>query len=339
MAATNDPELTRRKQRQEDFLRGTSKINFDDHIDHCVLSGKTAIVTGGASGIGHGIAQALSSNGCKVAVLDLSGPLEAGTDESNIDSPKLFECDVSSWESLLAAFQEVLIWSGNSLDIVVLSAGVRSHNIKDLILERPAGSTSTPVKPPSSVFDVNLLGTYYSAYLALWYFTNLEAKRDEAEFNWKPQLLFIGSLASYVEQPLSADYCASKHGVRGLWKSVRSHSALFGDCQTNLLAPTFIDNRQGSTKSRGDGALISLTNDVKLGEVSDVVAGALRCLCDRNIEGRALCCVKGEQSSPGSNNFDLCDNLIDFNAGKSVLDSFRNGVVGRLGTQNTTGPQ
>jgi len=286
MAAPNDPELTRRRQRQEDFLRGTSKINFDDHVDHRVLSGKTAIITGGASGLGLGIAKALSDNGCRVAVLDLSEPAEAGTDESNIESPKLFKCDVSSWESLLAAFQEVMLWSGDRLDIVVLSAGVRSHNIKDLILKRAVGSASTPVKPPSSVFDVNLLGTYYSAYLALWYFTNLESKSDGLESSsWRPQLLFIGSLASYMEQPLSADYCASKHGVRGLWKSVRSHSASFGGCQTNLLAPTFIDNRQGSTKSRGDGALISLTTDVKLGEVADVVAGALRCFCDNNIEG------------------------------------------------------
>jgi hypothetical protein len=47
--------------------------------------------------------------------------------------------------------------------------------------------------------------------------------------------------------------------------------------------------------------------------------------------GRALCCVKGEDESPGSNNFDLCDNMIDFNAGKIVLESFRNGVVGSLG--------
>ena len=49
--------------------------------------------------------------------------------------------------------------------------------------------------------------------------------------------------------------------------------------------------------------------------------------------GRALCCVKGEEGVPGSNNFDLCDNMIDLNAGKIVLDSFRNGTVGRFGKQ------
>lgn len=49
--------------------------------------------------------------------------------------------------------------------------------------------------------------------------------------------------------------------------------------------------------------------------------------------GRALCCVKGEDGDPGSNNFDLCDNMIDFNSGKVVLESFTNGVVGSLGKQ------
>lgn len=46
--------------------------------------------------------------------------------------------------------------------------------------------------------------------------------------------------------------------------------------------------------------------------------------------GRALCCVKGEEF-PGSTNFDLCDNIADLNAGKIVLDSFRNGTVGSFG--------
>lgn len=283
MATSDDPELARRRQVQEDFLRGTSKIKFDDAIDYSTLAGKTAIVTGGGSGIGLGIAQALSSYGARVAVLDLSGPFESRTDEPDKESPKLFRCDVSSWESLSKAFKDVLLWFRNHLDIAVLSAGLRSHNFKNLILEKT--EDSTPAKPPSSVFDVNLLGTYYSSYLALWYFTHLESGMNVTERNWKPQLLFIGSLASYVEQPLSTDYCASKHGVRGLWKSLRAHGGLFGGCQMNLLAPTFINNRKDSSKSRGDSALISLANDMKMGEVSDVVNGALRCLCDVNIEG------------------------------------------------------
>ena len=66
----------------------------------------------------------------------------------------------------------------------------------------------------------------------------------------------------------------------------------------NMLAPTFINNRQGSSKSRGGGSLTSLTGDVKMGEVADVVAGALRCICDVNVDGRYCHCdVKDDQSA------------------------------------------
>jgi 5'-hydroxyaverantin dehydrogenase len=288
MATSSDPELEKRRQFQGNILKGTSKINFDNPVEYTILSGRTAIITGGASGIGYGLVQALVSYGARVAVLDLSWPSGSQTEEDGNENIKFFECDVSSWDSLLATFKRVLLWSGDRLDIVVLSAGLRSHNIKDLVLDGIA--EGAPVKPPSAVFDVNLLGTYYTAYLALWYFTHLEPRRDGTEGGWKPQLLFLGSMASYVEHPLSADYCASKHGVRGLWKSVRAHGALFGGCQMNMLAPTFINNRQGSSKSRGAGSSTSLGSDVKMGEVADVVAGALRCICDASVDGRYCHC-------------------------------------------------
>lgn len=284
MDTPTDIELEKRRQNQRKILQGTPKINFNDPVEYTNLSGRTAIITGGASGIGQGIAQALIGYGTRVAVLDLSWPSGSESNKDEKDNIKFFQCDVSNWDSVLAAFKQVLLWSGDQLDIVIMSAGLRSHNIKDLVLN--GNVEGDPVKPPSDVFSVNLLGTYYTAYLALWHFTHLKSRKDGTEVGWKPQLLFLGSLASYVEHPLSTDYCASKHGVRGLWKSVRAHGAVFGGCQMNLLAPTFINNRQGSAKSRGEGFSTSLSSDVKMGEVADVVAGALRCICDVNVDGQ-----------------------------------------------------
>ena len=46
---------------------------------------------------------------------------------------------------------------------------------------------------------------------------------------------------------------------------------------------------------------------------------------------RAVCCVQGDPGSPGSNNFDLCDNTEDYNAGKALLEAIRGGVLGKFG--------
>ena len=54
-------------------------------------------------------------------------------------------------------------------------------------------------------------------------------------------------------------------------------------------------------------------------EIEDVVAGAMRCICDEQVEGRAICCCQGSIGKPGSLNFDLGDDLIDANAGAEIL--------------------
>lgn len=318
MATSHGPGLGHRDQSQAKILQGTPKVNFDKPIDYTSLAGRTAIITGGSSGIGQGTAKALAAHGAQVAILDLSHPPAGQTGGEGDDKNRFFQCDVSAWDSLRAAFESVLAWSGGRLDVVVLSAGLRSHNFRDLVLQNNAADGG-PVQPPSAVFDVNLVGTYYTAYLALWYFKNLAETlgttttltREETEQldlseggvhmhvgdGRPPQLLFLGSLSGYIEHPLSTDYCASKHGVRGLWKSVRAHGALFGGAQMNLLAPTFINNRQGSAKPRAAGLSASPSQqqqqqqpgppgDLRMGEVEDVVEGALRCLCDVEIDGR-----------------------------------------------------
>ncbi|MCU1470214.1 MAG: family oxidoreductase [Glaciihabitans sp.] len=80
------------------------------------FDGLTAIVTGGASGIGLATAQLLASRGAKVAVFDL-----------HIDSlpPELhgFVADISSRESVAAAVAAAAEWAGG-IDIVINNAGI-----------------------------------------------------------------------------------------------------------------------------------------------------------------------------------------------------------------------
>jgi 5'-hydroxyaverantin dehydrogenase len=282
-SSTDAQGIEQLQKEQRKLFQGTAKIKFDKQIDYSNVRGKTFIVTGGGSGIGRALASELSSLGAHVAILDVSVPSKASDQhrEGSTGRAISFSCDVSSWESLSSAFRQALLWSSNRLDGVVICAGVRSHKISELILDLNGG---LPKEPPTSVIDVNLSGSYYTAYLTLWYYTHSRASAAPIDPACKPQLLFVGSLAGYAEHPLSADYCASKHGVRGLWKSLRAHGNVFGNCQMNMLVPTFVDNRPGSNKERGNGN-ISL---FKLADVADVIAGALRCLCDAEIDGLYL---------------------------------------------------
>ena len=80
------------------------------------FEGLTAIVTGGASGIGNATALLLHSRGAKVAVLDLNI-------EGLADGLTGFVADVSSRESVDAAIAAVAEWAGG-IDIVINNAGI-----------------------------------------------------------------------------------------------------------------------------------------------------------------------------------------------------------------------
>ncbi len=92
------------------------------------LSGKSALVTGGATGIGWGIAQALAAAGCRVAISGRRADALRASAESWTRSPAIqwHVCDVAQRDSV----RQLFAWSDAALgplDILVNSAGT---NIK-----------------------------------------------------------------------------------------------------------------------------------------------------------------------------------------------------------------
>ena len=248
----------------------------------------------------------------------------------------------------MAAFKQALAWSENSLDIVVPAAGIEGTSILDTTLQ--AGDAqhfaADPPEPPVNCLDVNLKGVHYTANLALFYFFRLSRQQRNTDF--KPQLLFISSLAGYEAFPFSADYAAAKFGVRGLWKGIRKNQGCFGGMQTNLLAPSWIETDMikdlvGWLKRRG----------ATVGTVEDVVDAAMRCICDNEIDGmfssstsatprvcvetcdlwdigRAICvCAAAPGAAPGSSNFDVCDDPVAYNSGRELLEKITEGRLGK----------
>lgn len=194
--------------------------NMDLTVD---LSGKVALVTGGASGIGAAIAEALAQNGARVAVADLrksaatelAGKLGAGN--------TAVECDVADPASVEAMVQAVHAEYGR-IDILVNSAGVG--------LLAPAESLS--VEAFETTINVNLKGTFLVSQAV--------GRRMLAAGTGK--IINLASQAASVALDQHAAYCASKFAVVGLTKVLASEWGGRG-VTANSVSPTVVLTEMG----------------------------------------------------------------------------------------------
>lgn len=208
-------------------------------FDPSALRGKSALLTGGASGIGLATALAWSAAGALVTIADLNPPPSPHSPNLNY-----IHCDVTSWDSQIAAFKSALSFSPTrTLDIVATFAGTGAFPINQVDHVLQAGEPSLEVDPPApSVLNiqVNLTGTYYTSWLALYYFRLPPSVPTPAGAVADKSLIFVASIAAYMDSPKASTYPASKFGVRGLFRSTRVRSRDIG-VRCNLLAPWFVD--------------------------------------------------------------------------------------------------
>lgn len=126
---------------------------------------RSVIITGGASGIGLGIAEyfASSEGNNHIALLDInptSGSEALDSLRSKYPNTNLsFEtCDVSSWESQAEVFEKIYKERG-SVDVVFANAGVTEHG--SFIDDAVETGDGKPVKPILKTADVNFTGVLY----------------------------------------------------------------------------------------------------------------------------------------------------------------------------------
>jgi NAD(P)-dependent dehydrogenase (short-subunit alcohol dehydrogenase family) len=164
------------------------------------LDGRTAIVTGAASGIGRGIARALAAKGANVAVADIrETPKKEGAAptqeivESEGSDALFVETDVSE-EVDVATMVERTTETFGGLDILVNNAAAASRyaSIEDL-----------PLQEWQHVLDVTLTGVYLCSREALPHLRETDA----------PRIVNVASQLGFVGIAGRPAYCAAKAGV------------------------------------------------------------------------------------------------------------------------------
>jgi 2-hydroxycyclohexanecarboxyl-CoA dehydrogenase len=170
---------------------------------------KTAVVTGGASGIGRAVAERLRSDGFQVAVIDLSptddefGHVADVTDRAQVDTA-------------VAAIREKF----GPILVLVNAAGVEGFQKFSKIT----------FSEWSKVIDVNLNGVFHTIQSVL---------PDMVEAGWG-RIVNISSSSTHSGQPFMAHYVAAKSAVNGLTKSLALEYGPSG-ITVNAVPPGFVD--------------------------------------------------------------------------------------------------
>jgi NAD(P)-dependent dehydrogenase (short-subunit alcohol dehydrogenase family) len=167
------------------------------------LAGKTAVVTGAASGIGRAISRSLARRGCHLALADVNEPGLAETAEMAAGAGRRITChrlDVAD-RAAIAAFPAVVTAAHPGVDILVNNAGVAIGGTFDQVAEADF----------EWLVDINFWGVVRMtrAFLPL-----LKASEDA-------RLVNISSLFGLIAPPGQTAYCAAKFAVRGFSESLR----------------------------------------------------------------------------------------------------------------------
>lgn len=180
------------------------------------LTGRVAVITGGAQGIGLAIARRFAQSGASVELWDLDGKCGAEAVEA-IGKPASFvELDVAEEASVEAAAAQVVRRRGR-IDILVTSAGITGPN---------AATWDYPAEEWRRVFRVNVEGTFFAARAVV---PHMLAKGYG-------RIMMIASIAGKEGNPNASAYSASKAAVIGLCKSLGKELAAH-DIAVNCITP------------------------------------------------------------------------------------------------------
>jgi 3-hydroxybutyrate dehydrogenase len=186
------------------------------------LDGKTALITGAASGIGKEIAQVYAAAGAKIAIADLNqAGAEAAAAEIKAKGGQAIgiAMDVSD-EQAVETGTDLAAKTFGSIDIVISNAGIQ---IVKPIHEFPFADWK-------KMLAIHLDGGFLITKAAMKYM--YKDKRGGC-------IIYMGSVHSHEASKLKAPYVAAKHGLLGLARVVAKEGAEY-NVRSHVICPGFV---------------------------------------------------------------------------------------------------
>ena len=242
------------------------------------LNGKTAVITGGGTGIGLAIAKRLAADGASCVLMGRN--LERLEEKaSGIERARAVQCDVTDPDSVEAAFTDAR--RDGLVSVLVNNAGIASsapfHRMSEEEFLR--------------IQDVNVTGVF-------------RCTRAVTDDLWKAdyaRLINISSIAGLSGGPYISHYCASKHAVIGMTRALASEWAKT-NATVNAICPGYVRtemaenairtiiDKTGATRDQAIAELAKSNPQGRLLEVEEVaeIAGWLCHPDSRSVNGQAI---------------------------------------------------
>jgi len=256
------------------------------------LTGRRALVTGGAQGLGEGMARALAAAGAAVVIADLQDELGPKVAESLGETSGFVHLDVTDDDGWASAVEQAIGIMGG-LDIVVNNAGVE---ITSLIVDLEPAAVR-------KMLDVNLLGT------ALGLKHAFRAMRPGGAAGAGGVVINVASVAATIAFPAISVYSATKSGVDRLTRVAAMESGKLGyGVRVNCIYPGLVPTAMGAglandvariglfgSPEEAVGAVVGLTPSGRLGEVGDMADAVVFLASDaaRSLTGAVINCDRG----------------------------------------------
>ncbi len=230
------------------------------------LSGRKALVTGGAQGLGEGMARALAAAGATVMIADVSdtGKDVAASLGADHGFTRLDVTDDANWASAIDATVSTI----GGLDILVNNAGIE---ITSLLVD---------VEPEAirKMLDVNILGT------TLGIKHGLRAMRPDGSAGRGGAIINVASVAATIAFPGIAVYSATKSAVDRLTRVAAMESGKLGyGVRVNCIYPGLVPTAMGAglandvaelglfeSPEAAVAGVVELTPGGRLGQVDDM---------------------------------------------------------------------